>query len=217
MLKIDILTIFPNIFDSVFSYSIIERGSKKGLYKIEIHDLRKWSKDVKHKRIDDKPYGGGPGMIFMIQPIYDAINDLKTKDTRIILLSAKGKRYNQKKAAEYSKLNHLILICGHYEGIDQRVIDNLIDDEISIGEYVLTGGEIPAMTIIDSVVRLIPGVLGNNESLNDESFSENISEELEYPQYTRPSEFKGMKVPDELLSGNHELIKKWRREQRKNH
>ena len=208
-MKIDILTIFPEMFSGPFKESIIKRAQEKGLAKIKIHNLRDWTED-KHKTVDDKPFGGGAGMVMKVEIIDKALKDLKTKNSKIILLTPQGKVFKQKIAQKYAKLDHMILICGHYEGFDERIRENLVDEEVSIGDYVLTGGEIPAMVIVDSVVRLISGVVGNDESIRDESFSDNL---LEYPQYTRPADYKGKKVPEVLLSGNHAQIKKWRKEQ----
>jgi len=213
-MKIDILTLFPEMFNGPFAGSMLKRAQDEGLVEINIHNLRDWSTD-KHKTVDDKPFGGGPGMIIRVDIVDRALAEIKRKakseKRKIILLSAKGKKYNQQKAQEFSKLKHLILIAGHYEGVDERVSENLVDEEISIGNYVLTGGELPAMVIVDSVVRLIPNVLGNPQSLDQESFSPVTN--TEYPQYTRPENYKGWKVPEILLSGNHKEIEKWKREQ----
>ena len=226
----NILTIFPSIFDSYFNEGMLKRGQKNGIFNINIHNLRDWTND-KHKTVDDAPYGGGAGMVMKVEPIYKALNTLvlgvkKNKnnidsrflipDSKIILLSAKGKRWNQQLAKKYAKLENITLICGRYEGVDER-IKKFIDEEVSIGDYVLTGGELGAMVIVDSVARLLPGVLGNKESAKDESHSEKGV--LEYPQYTRPEEFiveeKKMKVPKVLLSGNHAEIEKWRKAHKK--
>lgn len=209
-MKIDILTLFPNMFKGPFDESIVKRAIDKKKINIKIHNLRKWTKD-KHKTIDDRPYGGGIGMILMVEPIFKALKDLKTKKTKTILLTPQGKVFNQKKAFKLSKEKHLILICGHYEGIDERVRKQLIDEEISIGNYILTGGELPAMVVIDAISRLIPGVLQKQEAIKNESF--NKKNLLEYPQYTRPAKFKKWKVPEVLLSGDHKKIKKWREKQ----
>ena len=216
-----IITIFPDIFDSYFSESIVKRAQQKKLIKINVHNLRDYTKD-KHKSVDDKPYGGGPGMVMMVEPIFKAIKALKIKSkfqnpnfkpilnskfqkprTKIILFSPKGKKFDQKMAKRFSKLDRLIMICGRYEGIDERVAKYIADEEVSIGDYVLTGGEIPAMIVIDAVSRLIPGVLGKEESLEENKGS--------YPTYTRPENFKGWKTPKVLLSGNHRKIKEWRK------
>lgn len=216
-MNINIITAFPDSFDSVFSHSIIKRALDKKLAKIIIHDLRKWTTNT-HKTIDGSPYGGGAGMVLMIEPIHKALNEIRRNldrsKTLTIVTSAKGELYNQAKAKEFSTFENLIIICGHYEGIDQRVIDHLADLEISVGKYVLTGGEIPAMIITDTVVRLLPGVLGNEKSLEHESFNE--ADKTEAPQYTRPAEFltddgELLKVPDVLLSGNHQKIEEWRK------
>lgn len=206
-MRFDILTIFPQIFDSYFSESIIKRAKKKKLVNIKIHNIRDFAKD-KHKTVDDKPYGGGPGMILKIEPLWRCLKSIKkSKRSKVIILNPGGKTFNQGIAKNLSKFDQLILICGRYEGFDER-IKNFVDLEISIGDYVLTGGEIPAMVIVDVVSRLIPGVLGNKNSTEDESFSKD--DYIEYPQYTRPANFKGMKVPKVLLSGDHEKIRKWR-------
>jgi tRNA (guanine37-N1)-methyltransferase len=250
-MKIDILTLFPNMFKGPFDESIIKRAQEKNLIKIDIHNLRKWTKD-KYQTVDDRPYGGGAGMVMMVEPISKALRALKVKtptfgsdcSTRLIqscsasdpsagkqnskeqslsiihhpltiLLSPRGKLFNQQMAQRLSKYDHLILICGHYEGVDERVSQHLVDEEISIGDYVLTGGELPAMIIVDAITRLIPGVLKKTEATQYESFSKlkiencKIENLLEYPQYTRPEEFKGWKVPEILLSGDHKKIKEW--------
>jgi tRNA (guanine37-N1)-methyltransferase len=208
------------MFKGPFDESIIQRAQKKGLVEIKIHNLRKWAVD-KRGTVDDRPYGGGTGMILMIEPIYKALNELKTKNsklkTKIILLDPRGKVFNQKIAQKLSKEKHLIFICGHYEGVDERVKEHLADEVISIGDYILTGGELPAMVITDAVVRLLPGVLEKPEATKFESFSNlkigklKIGSLLEYPQYTRPENFLGWKVPKILLSGNHQKIAEWRR------
>ncbi|HLM84054.1 MAG TPA: tRNA (guanosine(37)-N1)-methyltransferase TrmD [Candidatus Bathyarchaeia archaeon] len=202
-----IVTIFPKIFDSYFSESIVKRAREKKLVDIKIHNLRDYTTD-KHKTVDDTPYGGGAGMVLKVEPIYKCLKSIKAKKTRIILFSAKGKRYTQADAKRLGKYDNLIMICGRYEGVDERVAKYLVDEEISIGDFVLTGGEIPAMAVVDSITRLVPGVLGNAESPKDESFSK--KNYLEYPQYTKPSEFQGWKVPEVLLGGNHKEIEKWR-------
>ena len=206
-MKIDIITLVPEMFKGPFSESIVKKAQEKGLLKIKIHNLRKWTKD-KHKTVDDHSFGGGVGMVLMIEPIYKAIKELKKKESKVILLTPQGKVFKQKKAEKLSKEKHLIFICGHYEGVDERIREKLVDEEISIGDYVLTGGELPAMVVIDSITRLIPGVLSKKEASQIESFS--FKGLLEYPQYTRPSNFKGWKVPEILLSGNHKKINKWR-------
>jgi tRNA (guanine37-N1)-methyltransferase len=210
-MKIDILTLFQEMFKGPFDESIVNRAKKKKLVEINIHNLRKWSKD-KHKTVDDRQYGGGPGMVIRVDVVDRALRDLKLKveseKLKVILLSPQGKVFNQKKARDLSNLKHLILIAGHYEGYDERIRDHLIDEEFSIGNYVLTGGELPAMVVVDCLVRLIPGVLGDDKSLQDETHSkEGI---IKYPVYTRPDDYKGWKVPDVLLSGNHQEIEKWK-------
>lgn len=203
-MKFDVLTLFPEMFQSL-NESIIGRAREKKLIEINLINIRDFSKD-KHKKVDDTPYGGGAGMVLMPDVVYDAYSSVKDENAKVIYLSPQGKVLNQAKVKELSKENHLILLCGHYEGIDQRVLDEIVDEEISIGDYVLTGGELPAMVLIDSVSRYVGGVL-NEDSIKEESFSNNL---LEYPQYTRPEEFRGKKVPEVLISGHHENIKKWR-------
>ncbi|HOZ55809.1 MAG: tRNA (guanine-N(1)-)-methyltransferase [Parcubacteria group bacterium ADurb.Bin316] len=211
-MRFNIITIFPEIFNSYFNESIIKRAQKNNLIKINIHNLRDWTKD-KHKTVDDAPYGGGAGMVMKVDILYKALKTIvkNKKKTKIILFSAKGKKWNQQLAKKYSKFDSIIMVCGRYEGVDERIL-NFIDDEISIGDYVLTGGEIPAMTVVDSITRLLPGVLGNATSSKDESHS--ISGQLEYPQYTRPKIFtvgkKKYRVPKILLSGDHGKIAQWR-------
>jgi tRNA (guanine37-N1)-methyltransferase len=219
----NIITIFPEILDSYINESIIKRAIEKKIIKIKMHNLRKWTKD-KHKTVDDTPYGGGAGMLLKIEPIYKALKKIHPKKTnkkrKIILLSAGGKKWDQKTAKKYSKIDEITFICGRYEGVDERV-KNFIDEEISIGDYVLTGGELPAMVMIDSITRLLPGVLGNKKSLNEESHEK--AGMVEYPQYTKPAIFKykknkktyKLKTPNILLSGNHEAIKKWKDENKK--
>jgi tRNA (guanine37-N1)-methyltransferase len=211
-MKFDIITIFPQIFTSYFNESILARAQKKGLIKIGVHDLRQWTRD-RHKTVDDKPFGGGPGMVFKIEPIYKAVKSLRKQKARVILFSAKGKQFTQADARRLAKYSQLILICGRYEGVDERVAKYLADEEISVGNFVLTGGEIPAMIVVDAVARLIPEVLGKKESLEEESYGKKGY--MEYPQYTRPEVFKKWKVPKLLLSGNHKLIKEWRGNQSK--
>ncbi len=207
-MKIDILTIFPEMFTGFINSSIIKRAINDKKVEINIHNFRDYSKDP-HKCVDDYPYGGGQGMVLMPQPIFDAVEDLKNSDTKIILLSPQGTKYNQKKAYELAKEKNLMFICGHYEGFDER-IRTLVDEEISIGDYVLTGGELASMVITDSVVRLIPGVINENSHLK-ESFNDGL---LDYPVYTRPADFRGLKVPEVLLSGHHANIEKYRQEER---
>ncbi len=209
-MKIDIITLFPEMFRGPFNESIIKKAQEKKLVEINIYNLRDWAKD-KHKTVDGRPYGGGVGMLLMIEPIYNALKDLRKKHSRVILMTPQGKTFNQKIARGLSEEKHLILIAGRYEGFDARIREHLVDEEISIGDYVLAGGEIPAMVVVDAVTRLIPGVLKKEDAVKYESFSEDGM--IEYPQYTRPEEFKGWKVPEVLLSGHHERIKKWREKQ----
>ena len=205
-MRIDVLTLFPEMFGA-FNESIIGRARESGLLEINVINIRDFSKD-KHKKCDDAPFGGGTGMVMTPQPLFDAIESVKTKDSLVILTSPRGQTFNQKMCKELSSFKHLIFVCGHYEGVDERIIELCIDREISIGDFVLTGGEIPAMAMVDSISRYVDGVLGNNQSLEEESFSSGL---LEYPQYTRPAEFKGLKVPEVLLSGNHAEIAKFRK------
>lgn len=207
-MRIDILTLFPEMFGAL-SESIIGRAREKNLIEINVINIRDFSKD-KHKKCDDAPFGGGAGMVMTPQPLFDAITSVKTKDSLVILTSPRGQTFNQKLCKELSSFDHLIFVCGHYEGIDERIIELCIDREISIGDFVLTGGEIPAMAMVDAISRYVDGVLGNGHSLEEESFSSGL---LEYPQYTRPAEFMGLKVPEVLLSGNHAEIAKFRKEQ----
>ena len=205
-MKFDVLTLFPEMFE-ILNQSIIGKAIEKDLIDINLINIRDFSKD-KHKKVDDTPYGGGAGMVMKPDVVYDAYQSIKDKQAKVIYMSPQGKPLNQKKVEELSKENHLIILCGHYEGIDQRVLDKIVDEEISVGDYVLTGGEIPAMVLIDSVSRYVEGVL-KEDSIKEESFSNGL---LEYPQYTRPEVFEGMKVPEVLLSGHHENIEKWRKE-----
>ncbi len=206
-MKFDVLTLFPEMFNSL-KESIIGRAVENNLIEINLTNIRDFSKD-KHKKVDDTPYGGGAGMVIRPDVVYDAYTSLKDENAKVIYMSPKGTVLNQEKVKSLAKENHLIILCGHYEGIDQRVLDEIVDEEISIGDYVLTGGELPAMVLIDSVSRYVEGVL-NEESTSEESFSEGL---LEYPQYTRPEEFRGKRVPDVLISGHHENIRNWRKEQ----
>ncbi|NRD78854.1 tRNA (guanosine(37)-N1)-methyltransferase TrmD [Bacillus sp. BRMEA1] len=209
-MQIDILTLFPEMFSGVFGQSILHKAAEKQAVQYNVVNFREYA-DNKHSTVDDYPYGGGAGMVLMPQPIFDAVASLKenakSKSPRVILLCPQGKRHDQKLAEELAKEDHLIFICGHYEGYDERIRQHLVTDEISIGDYVLTGGELGAMVVVDSVVRLLPEVLGNQESHMKDSFSTGL---LEHPHYTRPAEFRGMQVPDVLLSGNHKLIEEWR-------
>lgn len=206
-MKFDVLTLFPEMFEPL-KYSIIGKAVEKELIDVNLINIRDFSKD-RHKKVDDTPYGGGAGMVMRPDVVYDAFNSVKTENCKVIYMSPQGKTLNQKKVEDFSKEKHLIILCGHYEGIDQRIIDKIVDEEISIGDYVLTGGEIPAMVLIDTVSRYIKGVL-KQDSIKEESFSNGL---LEYPQYTRPEIFEGETVPSVLLSGHHENIKKWRKEQ----
>ena len=211
-MQFDVLTLFPEMFN-ILNESIIGRAKEKGLINVNLINIRDFSKN-KHKKVDDTPYGGGAGMVIQPDVVYDAYksvitNNEKSEKTRVIYMSPQGKKLDQQKVEELSKQEHLILLCGHYEGIDQRVLDSIVDEEISIGDYVLTGGELPAMVLIDSVSRYVEGVLKDG-STTEESFSQGL---LEYPQYTRPEIFEGQQVPEVLLSGNHQMIDKWRREQ----
>ena len=210
-LKINVLTLFPAMFAGPLDESIIQRARKKGLLDLKIHNLRDWTHD-RHRTVDDKPFGGGPGMLMKPEPLFEAVESLRRENTKVILLSPAGRKFTQEIARELSQEKNLLLVTGHYEGFDERVRETLADDELSIGDYVLTNGALPAMVVIDAVTRLLPGVLGDDESSRDESFSHGL---LEYPQYTRPAEFRGMKVPDILVSGHHAEIEKWRREQAK--
>jgi tRNA (guanine37-N1)-methyltransferase len=207
--KIDVLTLFPGMFAGPLDESIIMRARKAGLLELKIHQLRDWTHD-RHKTVDDRPFGGGPGMLMKPEPLFEAVESLRHESTRVILLSPSGRKFDQAIARELAGQSDLLLVTGHYEGFDERVRETLADDELSIGDYVLTNGALPAMVIIDAVTRLLPGVLGDDQSSADESFSQNL---LEYPQYTRPAEFRGLPVPDVLVSGNHAEIEKWRREQ----
>ena len=207
-MRIDVLTIFPEMFPPIIGTSIVKRAIAKGVAKIAVHDLRDWSKD-KHRKVDDRPYGGGPGMVMRPEPFFDAVDSLKGKgNPHVVLLSPQGEKLTQKKAWQLAKFPWLILLCGHYEGVDERVRLGLADQEISIGDYVLTCGELPAMVLIDSVVRLLPGTLGHRQSAADDSFTTNL---LEYPQYTRPREYRGLQVPETLFTGDSAAIARWRK------
>lgn len=218
---IDIITIFPEVFKPYISESILKIAQQKGKLEVRLHNLRDYTLD-RHRKVDDRPFGGGPGMVMTAEPIFRAVENIRRatddpatslgaggrRTTKTILLCPQGKLLNQKLAQRLSKIKHLVLICGRYEGVDERVRAHLVDEEISIGDYVLTGGELPAMVLVDALARLIPGVLGHKDSVLDESFSAGL---LEYPQYSRPADFKGMKVPEILLSGDHKKIEEWRR------
>ena len=212
-MRIDILTLFPNMFSGPFAESIVKRAMDRNLVNIVIHNLRDWGIG-KHKVVDDYPFGGGPGMVMKPEPLVEAIEAIEAENdsspVSIIMLTPQGRVFNQEIATELADLDRLILICGHYEGVDERVREHLVTDEISIGDYVLTGGELPAMVVIDAVVRQLPGVLGSEESAKEDSHTNGI---LQYPQYTRPQVYRGWETPEVLLSGNHAQIAKWRREQ----
>ena len=208
-----VLTIFPEMFESPFSSGLISKASVKGLLKINCHDIRKYSTD-RHKSVDDYPFGGGPGMVLKPEPIFSAVEDLQSSNeignnSRIIVMSPQGRMFDKNIARELTCYDELVLICGRYEGIDDRVIQNLADEELSIGNYILNGGELAAMVVIDAVSRLLPGVVGSEQSILEDSLSENL---LKYPQYTRPRSFRGFEVPEVLLSGNHKIIEKWRKD-----
>ncbi len=208
-MRIDVLTLFPAMFAGPLDESIIMRARRKGLLELSIHDLRNWTHD-RHRTVDDRPFGGGPGMLLKPEPIFEAVETLSRPGTKVVLLSPSGRKFSQAVAGEMAGLPDILLVCGHYEGFDERIRLGLAHDELSIGDYVLTNGALPAMVIIDAVARLLPGALGDDQSAADESFSGGL---LEYPQYTRPAEFRGMKVPEVLLSGNHAEIAKWRAQQ----
>jgi tRNA (guanine37-N1)-methyltransferase len=206
-MKIDILTLFPEICRAPLSESMMKRAQENGIVDLRIHNLRDWTKD-KHHVVDDAPFGGGPGMVMKPEPIFAAVESLRNEKSTVVLMTPQGKRFTQSMAWEFAKTEHLIIICGHYEGIDHRVIEHLVDAEISIGDYVLTNGAIAAVVLVDATVRLLPGVLGDDQSVVEDSFS---AGSLEAPQYTRPAEFRGWKVPEILLSGNHAEIASWRK------
>jgi tRNA (guanine37-N1)-methyltransferase len=207
-MEIDVFTLFPRIFEGPLEESILKRAQNKGLVTIRVHNLRDFTHD-KHRVVDDKPYGGGPGMLMKPEPIFEAVEKFRRDGSRVVLMTPQGAPLTQARAREFSPVAHLIIICGHYEGVDDRVREALVDDEVSIGDYVLTNGALAAAVFVDAVVRLLPGVLGDEDSAGDDSFANGL---LEGPQYTRPPEFRGMPVPDVLLSGNHEAIAKWRAE-----
>ena len=210
-MKIDVLTLFPGMFSGPLDESIVKRARATGLLDLNIHNLRDWTHD-RHRTVDDRPFGGGPGMLLKPEPIFEAVESLRREKTRVILLSPAGRKFDQAVARELAQLDDLLLVCGSYEGFDERVREGLAHDELSIGDFVVTNGALPAMVMIDAVTRLLPGVLGDDASSQDESFSQGL---LEYPQYTRPAEFRGMKVPEVLMSGNHAEIEKWRSQQAK--
>ncbi|MCO5053437.1 MAG: tRNA (guanosine(37)-N1)-methyltransferase TrmD [Verrucomicrobiae bacterium] len=203
---IDVLTLFPAMFAGPLDESIIKRARQAGLLELRLHQLRDWAKD-RHKTVDDRPFGGGPGMLLKPEPIFAAVESLRRENTRVILMSPAGRKFDQTVAAQLAEQSHLLMVTGHYEGFDERIREALADDEISIGDYVLTNGALPAMVVVDAVTRLLPGVLGHAASATEESFSDGG---LEYPQWTRPVEFHGMRVPEVLVSGNHAEIAKWR-------
>jgi tRNA (guanine37-N1)-methyltransferase len=208
-MRIDVLTLFPAMFAGPLDESIIKRARATGRLDVSIHNLRDYAHN-RHQTVDDRPFGGGPGMLLKPEPIFEAVEALARQPTRVVLVSPAGRTFNQAIARDLAAQEHLLLIAGHYEGFDERVRDQLADDELSIGDYVLTNGGLPVMVIIDAVARLLPGVLGDQESAREESFSHGL---LEYPQYTRPADFRGLKVPEVLLSGNHAEIARWRAEQ----
>ena len=210
-MKIDVLTIYPGMFPGPLDESIVKRAQESGKLKLDFKNLREYTHD-RHRTVDDRPFGGGPGMLMKPEPLFEAVEDLRQKNTRVILTSPTGRPFQQEIAREMANEEHLILVCGSFEGFDERVREHLADDEISIGDYVLTNGALPAMVIIDAITRLLPGALGGDKSSDDESFSEGL---LEYPQYTRPADFRGMKVPEVLQSGNHADIEQWRQEKAK--
>ncbi len=212
-MEFDIITIFPNIVEEYINTGILSKAIKKDLVKVNVHNLRKWSTD-KHKTVDDTPYGGGPGMIMKIEPIYNAIEELRQENTIVALTTPKGEKLEQSNLQEFSQKEnlHMIILCGRYEGFDQRIHDHLVDYEFSIGDYILSGGELPALVLVEGITRLIPGVLGNEYSLEEETFKEG---KIEYPQYTKPEKFQDLEVPKVLLSGNHKEIKKYRQKSQK--
>src|SRR5215471_12634592 len=210
-MKIDVLTLFPGMFAGPLDESIVKRARKAGLLDLRLHNLRDYAHD-RHKTVDDRPFGGGPGMLLKPEPIFEAVERISRETTQVILLSPGGRPFSQAIARELARQDDLLFVTGHYEGFDERIREQLADDELSIGDYVLTNGALPAMVVIDAIVRLMPGVLGDDESSKNESFSPG-GPGLEYPQYTRPADFRGMKVPEVLLSGNHAEIAKWRAEQ----
>jgi len=208
-MKIDILTLFPEICRAPLSESMMKRAQENGIVDIRIHNLRDWTTD-KHHVVDDAPFGGGPGMVMKPEPIFAAVESLRNEKSTVVLMTPQGERFTQSAAEKFTRSDHLVVICGHYEGIDQRVIEHLVDAEISIGDYVLTNGAIAAVILVDATVRLLPGVLGDEQSAAEDSFSAGL---LEAPQYTRPAEFRGWKVPEILLSGNHAEIARWRKKE----
>ena len=208
-MKVDVLTLFPEMFTGPLDVSIVQRARQTGVLDLHIRNLRDYTHD-RHQTVDDRPFGGGPGMVLKPEPLFEAVENLAGKQTHVVLTTPAGRVFNQQVARELAAKDHLLIICGSYEGVDERVCETIVDDELSIGDYVLTNGGLPAMVIVDAVTRLLPGVLGDDQSAVDESFSHGL---LEYPHYTRPAEFRGMRVPDVLLSGHHADIEKWRQEQ----
>jgi tRNA (guanine37-N1)-methyltransferase len=211
-MEIDVLTLFPRIFEGPLQESILKRARERGIVQVRVHDLRDFTHD-KHRTVDDKPYGGGPGMLMKPEPIFEAVEKLRRPDTCVVLMTPQGNLLNHARASAFAAKPHLLIICGHYEGVDERVRQALVDEEVSIGDYVLSNGALAAAVFVDAVVRLLPGALGDEHSAADDSFATGL---LEYPQYTRPAEFRGMRVPEVLLSGDHAAIAKWRAEQARN-
>ncbi|MBV9442349.1 MAG: tRNA (guanosine(37)-N1)-methyltransferase TrmD [Acidobacteriaceae bacterium] len=212
-MRFHVVTIFPEFFNGPFDCGVVRKAKESGRLRIDVHDLRNWTYD-RHRTVDDRPFGGGEGMLLKPEPLFEAVESIlpgRTERQRVILASAQGERFSQARAREFSQLDDLLIICGRYEGVDERVANHLADHELSIGDFVLSGGELAAAAIVDAVARLLPGVLGNEASTRNESFSEESGGLLDCPQYTRPAEFRGWKVPDVLLGGNHEEIKRWRR------
>lgn len=208
-MRIDVVTIFPQLFDAPLETSLLGRAVAGGLLDVRVHDLREHGLG-KHRSVDDEPYGGGAGMVMRPEPLFAAVEEVKGPDSHVVLLSPRGRKLDHAVVAELARRDHLVLVCGRFEGVDERVAEHLVDEELSIGDYVLAGGELPALVVIEAVSRLVPGVLGNAESLASESHAEGL---LEYPQYTRPAEFRGWRVPEVLLSGDHGAVDRWRREQ----
>lgn len=210
MIKFDIVTLFPEQIKAFLSEGVFRIASEKGSTEFKVWNLRDWSPDKKHRKVDNHPFGGGPGMVIGIESVFNALKDLRTDNSKVIVFTPRGEKLDQKilKTFQESGDSHFILLCGHYEGFDERVHEHLVDIELSIGDFVLSGGELPALVLMDGITRLIPGVLGNEDSLNEESFENDL---LEYPQYTRPADFNGWKVPDVLLNGNHKMIDEWRK------
>ncbi len=208
-MEIDVLTLFPRIFEGPLDESILKRARERGVVSVRVHNLRDFTHD-KHRVVDDKPYGGGPGMLMKPEPIFEAVEQLRRADSCVVLMTPQGGRFTQARAAAFATRPHLLVICGHYEGVDERVREALVHEEVSIGDYVLTNGALAAAVFVDAVVRLLPGVLGDDQSAADDSFANGL---LEGPQYTRPPEFRGLRVPDVLLSGDHGAVAKWRAEE----